>query len=134
MESTSVPPPEWDGVDVAPLRDLSRRSLFQALDNIQDDADSRSLFLDPSLAGALGLVVDVASLKQHGVERMFWLESPEKGRSKDKEHFPINAPTRGVVYVCRPETKWMHVIAGEHRFRRGCYRTILALPRLPMGG
>ncbi len=142
----------WDGLDVQPLRDLARRALFQALDAISqpppstdpalggstttpvvaspapEAAEARSLFLDPSLAGALGLVVDVASLKQHGVERMFWLEEPssssssptdtsDQGKSRSGRKrvvpTPISAPTRSIVYVCRPETRWMRAIAGE---------------------
>jgi vacuolar protein sorting-associated protein 33A len=98
---------------------LSQRALFQALDAINDEP--RSLFLDPALAGALGLVTDVASLKQHGVERMFWLEEQQQSDAKGKAkadgaktiEVPISAPTRSIVYICRPETRWMHVIAGE---------------------
>ena len=109
----------WDGLDVSPLQDLSQRALFQALDAINDEP--RSLFLDPALAGALGLVTDVASLKQHGVERMFWLEEQQQSDAKSKAkadgaktiEVPITAPTRSIVYICRPETRWMHVIAGE---------------------
>lgn len=79
--------------------------------------------LDPSLAGPLGLVADVSSLKQHGVEKMFWLEpaSPAFVSRNDMSHSQsqskaglksVNAPTKSVVYICRPEIKWMKAIAG----------------------
>ncbi|PWN46476.1 hypothetical protein IE53DRAFT_305555, partial [Violaceomyces palustris] len=58
----------WDGIDTSLLADLARRGLFNTLDTIKE---AKTLMLDPSLAGPLGLVVDVNSLKQHGVEKMF---------------------------------------------------------------
>lgn len=78
--------------------------------------------LDPSLAGPLGLIADVNSLRQHGVEKMFWLEEEKgitnttEGKSKEKEKpIPknVNSPTRAVVYICRPERRWIRVIASE---------------------
>lgn len=125
------------GLDVAPLRSLALGALLSALDAI---AEGKTLLLDPSLAGPLGLVADVGSLRQHGVERMFWLEEPKAASStkeaasevgdlnasvaslgggatgaanKGVKLTPVNAPTRAVVYVCRPQSKWLKVIAGE---------------------
>ncbi|KAG8965490.1 hypothetical protein FRC00_001654, partial [Tulasnella sp. 408] len=63
---------------------------------------AKTLVLDPSLAGPLGLVTEVALLKQHGVDKMFWLESG-----------PLNAQTTNVVYLCRPQVKWMKIIADQ---------------------
>lgn len=123
-------------LDVAPLRSLALGALLSALDAI---AEGKTLLLDPSLAGPLGLVADVGSLRQHGVERMFWLEEPKAssatkeaaaevgdlsasvaslggaagGAAKGVKLTPVNAPTRAVVYVCRPQSKWLKVIAGE---------------------
>lgn len=84
-------------------------------------AEPKTLLLDANLAGPLGLVCDVGSLRAHGVERMFWLEEPKKiaglkeedkmkGLQKD-----VNAPTRAVVYVCKPSLSLMRVISGEYR-------------------
>ncbi|SAM81939.1 probable vacuolar sorting protein (hbrA) [Ustilago bromivora] len=111
----------WDGLDTRILTDLARRGLMSTLDTINE---AKTLMLDPSLAGPLGLVADVSSLKQHGVEKMFWLEpaSPAFVSNTDTAHSQaqtkaglksVNAPTKSVVYICRPEIKWMKAIA-EH--------------------
>ncbi|TKY85723.1 hypothetical protein EX895_005263 [Sporisorium graminicola] len=114
-------PQTWDGLDTRILTDLARRGLMSTLDTIKE---AKTLMLDPSLAGPLGLVADVSSLKQHGVEKMFWLEpaSPAFVSRNDMSHSQsqskaglksVNAPTKSVVYICRPEIKWMKAIA-EH--------------------
>ncbi|PWN46244.1 Sec1-like protein [Ceraceosorus guamensis] len=119
-------------LDVHPLRLLALRSLLSALDAIPE---GKTLLLDPALAGPLGLVADVSALRQHGVERMFWLEehtgnkvprtdasaSQAGGQERDRTDkgkrkvniVPVNAPTRAVVYICRPESRWLRVIAGH---------------------
>ncbi|KIS69265.1 putative vacuolar sorting protein (hbrA) [Mycosarcoma maydis] len=111
----------WDGLDTRILTDLARRGLMSTLDTIKE---AKTLMLDPSLAGPLGLVADVSSLKQHGVEKMFWLEPASAAfvTKNDAKHSQaqvkaglkfVNAPTKSVVYICRPEIKWMKAIA-EH--------------------
>lgn len=112
-ELPSAPTPPT--LDLTPLQALAQRALLSALDQI---AEPKTLLLDAELAGPLGLVCDVASLRAHGVERMFWLEenapkkisaqSPQEVEEKD-----VNAPTRAVVYVCRPQLGLLKVIAGE---------------------
>lgn len=103
-------------LDLSPIRTLAHHSLLALLDQI---AEPKTLLLDAHLAGPLGLVCDVGSLRAHGVERMFWLEEPKlasgqtdedkmKGLQKD-----VNAPTRAVVYICRPSLSLIRVIAGE---------------------
>lgn len=115
----AIPEP-WDGLDTRILTDLARRGLMSTLDTIKE---AKTLMLDPSLAGPLGLVADVSSLKQHGVEKMFWLEPASPAfTSKNDSHQSqatskpnlksVNAPTKSVVYICRPEIKWMKAIAG----------------------
>ncbi|GAK64480.1 vacuolar protein sorting 33A [Moesziomyces antarcticus] len=111
----------WDGLDTNILGDLARRGLMSTLDTIKE---AKTLMLDPSLAGPLGLVADVSGLKQHGVEKMFWLEPASAAfvSKTDTAHSQalskaglksVNAPTKSVVYICRPEIKWMKAIA-EH--------------------
>lgn len=91
------------------------------LDTIKE---AKTLMLDPSLAGPLGLVADVSSLKQHGVEKMFWLEQAssafvskldtQSSQGSTKAALKsVNAPTKSVVYICRPEIRWMKAIAGK---------------------
>ena len=83
---------------------------------------AKTLVLDPSLAGPLGLVTEVSLLQvrarhlpsffphliatqQHGVDKMFWLESG-----------PLSAVTTSIVYLCRPRIKWVKIIAGKPTF------------------
>lgn len=40
--------------------------------------------------------------QQHGVDKMFWLESG-----------PLSAVTTSIVYLCRPRIKWVKIIAGN---------------------
>lgn len=98
---------------VAHLSTLSSRLFLSHLSSIPY---SKTLILDPSLAGPLGLVVDTSSLRSVGVERMFWMEAKDglfRTPEEEKRGKSVNAPTKAVVYVCRPEDKWMRVIKGE---------------------
>ena len=97
-------------LDLSPLARLAKDGFTAALDTI---AEAKTLLIDPSLAGPLGLVSDVATLKQHGVEKMFWLEGTQGPAVR------VYAPTRQVMYFCRPEARWMRVIAGVYRRRAG---------------
>ncbi|KAG8946350.1 hypothetical protein FRC04_011896 [Tulasnella sp. 424] len=90
---------EGPRADVGMLREIGKRGLIDSLNAVNG---AKTLVLDPSLAGPLGLVTEVALLKQHGVDKMFWLESG-----------PLNAQTTNIVYLCRPQVKWMKVIAGS---------------------
>lgn len=116
-------PEPWDGLDTQILSDLARRGLMATLDTIKE---AKTLMLDPSLAGPLGIVADVSSLKQHGVEKMFWLEQASSAfvskldtksvqAHKKAALQSVNAPTKSVVYICRPEIRWMKAIAGTCR-------------------
>jgi vacuolar protein sorting-associated protein 33A len=109
-------------LDLTPLRLLALRSLLSLLDQI---AEPKTLLLDATLAGPLGLVSDVGSLREHGVERMFWLEEPENHLIKTEQdgsdrmiglEKDVNAPTRAVVYICRPTLSLIRVISGEYTF------------------
>ncbi len=133
-------PERWDGLDTNILGDLARRGLMSTLDTIKE---AKTLMLDPSLAGPLGLVADVSGLKQHGVEKMFWLEPASAAfvSKTDTAHSQalskaglksVNAPTKSVVYICRPEIKWMKAIAGKScPFVRS---SRLASPSFPSSG
>lgn len=104
-------------IDLSPLRLLAQNSFLAILDQIRD---AKTLLLDSDLAGPLGLVCDVNSLRSHGVERMFWLDEPQASRHTHNDEHPdpvlekdVNAPTRAVVYVCRPNLDLIRIIAGE---------------------
>jgi len=79
--------------------------------------------LDPSLAGPLSLIAEVSLLQQHAVDKMFWLESG-----------PLTASTTNIVYLCRPQIKWVKIIADQikrhGRENRQHTYTLLLVPRV----
>ncbi|KAH9849266.1 Sec1-like protein [Lenzites betulinus] len=109
MAAVSVPPSETAAskgetasealLDVSVLKELARKALIDALNSVNG---AKTLVLDPSLAGPLGLVTEVALLKHHGVDKMFWLEPG-----------PLSATSTNIVYFCRPLIKWIKIIADQ---------------------
>lgn len=97
----------WDGVDLAPLVRLTQDELGRTLDAIPE---AKTLLMDPDLAGPLGLVADLAALRQRGVEKMFWMEEADP----DTRPVHVHAPTRHLLYLCRPETRWMKTLAAHY--------------------
>lgn len=93
--------PARETVDVSILREIARNSLVHALNSVNG---AKTLVLDPSLAGPLSLVTEVSLLQQHGIDKMFWLESG-----------PLSAVTTSIVYLCRPRIKWVKIIADQIR-------------------
>ncbi|KAG8997603.1 hypothetical protein FRB94_003312 [Tulasnella sp. JGI-2019a] len=87
------------GVDVNMLRELGKRALVDVLNSVNG---AKTLVLDSSLAGPLGLVTEVSLYKQHGVDKMVWLEQG-----------PLNAQTTNIIYLCRPQIKWMRILAEQ---------------------
>ncbi|GAA5821189.1 hypothetical protein JCM11251_004506 [Rhodosporidiobolus azoricus] len=93
-------PPQLGGIDVDLLRLVGSTTLQTKLDTI---VGPKTLILTPGLAGPLGLVTEVGLLKNnHAVSRMFWLE---EGQLQQAE--------RNIVYLCRPEVRWMRIIASQ---------------------
>ncbi|KAI7959595.1 hypothetical protein MJO28_003386, partial [Puccinia striiformis f. sp. tritici] len=77
------------------------RSLTDQLDNI---LGPKTIIIDPVLAGPLGLVTQVGNLKEHGVDKLFWLENGPIG----------NAGTaQNIVWVCQPMVSAMKLIAQQ---------------------
>ncbi|CAO1635073.1 unnamed protein product [Parajaminaea phylloscopi] len=95
---------------------LSSLSSQLFLAHLSSIPTAKTLILDPALAGPLGLVVDTGSLKAVGVERMFWMEEGEAAGPQSTNGKNVNAPTKAVVYVCRPDEKWMRVIQSHINF------------------
>lgn len=78
---------------------------------------AKTLVLDPSIAGPLGLLTEVSLLKvrsgpcyeiigidnfqHHGVDKMFWLEDG-----------PLASTTVNVAYLIRPKIGLVKIIAG----------------------
>ncbi|KAG1774000.1 Sec1-like protein [Suillus placidus] len=86
-------------LDVELLKDTARKALIDTLNAVNG---AKTLVLDPTLAGPLGLVTEVALLKHHGVDKMFWLEPG-----------PLTSTTTNVVYLCRPLIKYVKIIADQ---------------------
>ncbi|EJF67229.1 Sec1-like protein [Dichomitus squalens LYAD-421 SS1] len=109
MASSSVPSSEVAAsktdsgsegqLDVSVLRELARKALVDSLNSVNG---AKTLVLDPTLAGPLGLVTEVAVLKHHGVDKMFWLEPGA-----------LSATSTNIVYLCRPFIKWIKIIADQ---------------------
>ncbi|KAG6851377.1 hypothetical protein H0H93_005775 [Arthromyces matolae] len=92
-------------VDVNLLREIARKALVDSLNSsiVIDEAQvngAKTLVLDASLAGPLGLITEVSLLKHHGVDKMFWLEPGA-----------LNSTTANIVYLCRPMIKYLRIIA-----------------------
>ncbi|KAH7886208.1 Sec1-like protein [Phlebopus sp. FC_14] len=86
-------------LDVEILKEAAKQALINALNSVNG---AKTLVLDPMLAGPLGLVTEVALLKHHGVDKMFWLEPG-----------PLTSTTTNVIYLCRSLIKYIKIIADQ---------------------
>ncbi|PPQ77028.1 hypothetical protein CVT25_014845 [Psilocybe cyanescens] len=101
-------------LDVNILKEIAKKDLVNG---------AKTLVLDASLAGPLGLVTEVSLLKHHGVDKMFWLEPG-----------PLTSSTNNIVYICRPRIKHVKIIADHIKrhakeSRKHNY-TLLLVPRI----
>ncbi|KAJ7110320.1 Sec1-like protein [Mycena crocata] len=107
-------------LDVNLLKEIGRKALVDALNSVNG---AKTLVLDASLAGPLGLVIEVSLLKHHGVDKMFWLESG-----------PLTSTTPNIVYLCRPMIKYVKIIADQiKRHGKDAQKhtyTLLLVPRV----
>ncbi|EGO31072.1 hypothetical protein SERLADRAFT_359168, partial [Serpula lacrymans var. lacrymans S7.9] len=88
-----------NSLDVELLKEIGKKALVDALNSVNG---AKTLVLDNTLAGSLGLVTDVSLLKHHGVDKMYWLESG-----------PLTSTTTNIVYLCRPLIKYVKIIADQ---------------------
>ncbi|KAH6916679.1 ATP binding protein [Coprinopsis sp. MPI-PUGE-AT-0042] len=107
-------------LDVNLLKEIAKKDLVNALNAVNG---AKTLALDSSLAGPLGLVTEVSLLKQHGVDKMFWLEPG-----------PLTSTTTNIVYLCRPKIKLVKIIADQikqhaQESKKHTY-TLLLVPRV----
>ncbi|SCV71230.1 BQ2448_2818 [Microbotryum intermedium] len=103
------------GVDAHLFQLVSSSALRGLLDKI---VGPKTLILEPSLAGPLGLITQVSSLKNdHGVSRMFWLEPSALGgagaSSSGASAGGGGGIERNIVYLCRPQLRWIKIIADQ---------------------
>ncbi|KAJ7292810.1 Sec1-like protein, partial [Mycena rebaudengoi] len=99
FDDTSPAQTEEALLDVNLLKEIGRKALVDALNSVNG---AKTLVLDASLAGPLGLVIEVSLLKHHGVDKMFWLEPG-----------PLTSTTTNIVYLCRPMIKYVKIIADQ---------------------
>ncbi|KAG6854160.1 hypothetical protein C0991_010071 [Blastosporella zonata] len=107
-------------IDVTLLKEIARKALVDSLNSING---AKTLVLDASLAGPLGLVTEVSLLKHHGVDKMFWLEPGA-----------LSSTTTNIIYLCRPLIKYVKIIADHVKqhakeSRKHTY-TLLLVPRI----
>ncbi|KAJ1729849.1 Vacuolar protein-sorting-associated protein 33 [Coemansia biformis] len=84
------------------VKEILRNELIAILDTIRG---SKALVLDKDLSGALSAVVDFGVLKEHGVEKIFLLESGPVGAG----------PVKGIIYLVLPDVRKMKMIAEQIR-------------------
>ncbi|KAJ2918406.1 hypothetical protein MD484_g2056, partial [Candolleomyces efflorescens] len=102
------------------LKEIAKKDLVNAMNAVNG---AKTLVLDPDLAGPLGLVIEVSLLKQHGVDKMFWLEPG-----------PLTSTSTNIVYLCRPKIKHVKIIADQIKrhakeAKKHTY-TLLLIPRV----
>eukprot|EP01006_Ploeotia_vitrea_P009473 TRINITY_DN22181_c0_g1_i1.p1 TRINITY_DN22181_c0_g1~~TRINITY_DN22181_c0_g1_i1.p1 ORF type:complete len:675 (+),score=390.92 TRINITY_DN22181_c0_g1_i1:48-2027(+) len=86
-------------VNLISLRQHARLELTRLLDSVRG---RKALVLDRSLSGQLGLVAEVSLLKAFGVAQIHYLLEQ-----------PLATDCEAVVYLVRPETRLMHLIADQ---------------------
>lgn len=75
-------------INLAKIRDDARKALIDLLDSVRG---KKVLVLDPKLSGPLGQIVEINLLKEHGVEKIYYVTP---GR------FVTEAKT--IIYLIRP--------------------------------
>ncbi|KAI9007510.1 Sec1-like protein [Phycomyces nitens] len=86
-------------LNLAKLRELARRELPEVLDTVRG---KKGLVLDPQLTGPLSLIAEYTLLKDHGVEKIYHLDTPT-----------METECSSLIYICRPKLKYMRYIASH---------------------
>eukprot|EP00163_Fabomonas_tropica_P032762 TRINITY_DN8359_c0_g1_i1.p1 TRINITY_DN8359_c0_g1~~TRINITY_DN8359_c0_g1_i1.p1 ORF type:complete len:600 (+),score=140.03 TRINITY_DN8359_c0_g1_i1:778-2577(+) len=86
-------------INLLALRESGRLGLTEVLDSMKGP---KALVLDPRLSGPLGLIAEVALLREHGVDKIFHL-GPQK----------VETECKNVIYLVRPRTENMELVAEQ---------------------
>ncbi|CAG8439118.1 13289_t:CDS:10 [Acaulospora colombiana] len=86
-------------LNVAVLRELARKELTNVLDSIRG---KKCLVLDPNISGPLSLIAEFSLLKDHGVEKIIYLQQGI-----------LETDIYSFIYICRPQLQYMKYIAGH---------------------
>eukprot|EP00665_Eupelagonemidae_sp_cell47_P004107 gene4107-4902_t len=92
-------------VDLSGLRGLMRLELLAALDSVPPPPagrGGRALVLDPSLSGPLGLVAEVREFKEHGVDKIYHLQSE-----------PLATECTSIAWLIRPQVRLAELVAAQ---------------------
>ncbi|KAF7727274.1 hypothetical protein EC973_007790 [Apophysomyces ossiformis] len=88
-------------LNLAKLREVVRKELPEVLDTVRG---KKGLVLDPQLTGPLSLIAEFTLLKDHGVEKIYHLDSPS-----------LDTDCKSLIYICRPKLRYMRYIASHIR-------------------
>jgi len=84
-------------INLSKMREDARRSLIELLSSVKG---KKVLVLDPKLSGPLGQLVEMALLKEHGVDKIYYVTG---GR--------FSTDSRTIVYLIRPRVELAKCIA-----------------------
>jgi len=84
-------------INLSALREYGRKELLQVLDSVQG---KKGLVLDQKLAGPLSLIAEYSLLKEHGVEKVYILQSGK-----------LDTELKNLIYICRPRMIYMKYIS-----------------------
>eukprot|EP00026_Physarum_polycephalum_P005659 Phypoly_transcript_05694.p1 GENE.Phypoly_transcript_05694~~Phypoly_transcript_05694.p1 ORF type:complete len:610 (+),score=111.39 Phypoly_transcript_05694:24-1832(+) len=101
MAQSGVPNLSNSVVNLAALREASRKEFTDILDVARG---KKAIILDPQISGPLGLVAEISLLKEHGVEKIYYL-TPGK----------LETECKNLIYLVRPKVKYMRIIADQIR-------------------
>lgn len=100
----------------SPITTFSRLCFLDCLSNL---VGRKLLLLDETLAGSLSLLVDTATLQQHGVDRCYPLRAfplPASSLSTGAQSAPY------VIFICRPRLLLLPLIAQHIHFIERTYQ------------
>lgn len=88
-------------VDFSKLREIYKRNILKVVNKLK--GKKKSLILDRKISGVLNQCIQTSTLKQHGVDQLYYLESGGE----------LDASVDDVLFFCRPRYEMMKTIA-EH--------------------
>ncbi|KAE8191253.1 hypothetical protein CF328_g5736 [Tilletia controversa] len=83
----------WLHTATPPLPPAATASSSTSTPRPPTDITPKTVILDSALKGQLGLTIDVASLKVHGVDKTFWLELDDNSTEHDELDEPAPPPS-----------------------------------------
>ena len=88
-------------VDFSKLREIYKRNIMKVVNKLK--GRKKTLIMDPKVSGVLNQCIQTSTLKQHGIDQLYYLEPGGE----------LDASVDDVVFFCRPRYEMMKTIA-EH--------------------